>query len=510
MKNSWLLVVALIACGPMAGDEPGNMALDSHGAGKAKSVKQALSVCSGPNTVPGIDVSEWQGAINWQDVANAGFKYAITRINDGYHQDPYFGGNWDSIKQVGMIRGAYQFYEPNIDPTTQANWVINAVGVLGPGDLPVTLDVEWTSGTPNAADIGSWVAQVQAGTGKVPMIYTAVGYWNQYFNGEFSNLDLWVANYGVNCPSMPSSWGGWLFWQWGGGPVAGIAGNVDQNVFNGTEDELRTAAGQQAWSNCTAGLQVGCSHYGCNCADGTCSGGFCPGTGCTAQQSNNCGAFGVNCVDQNCAGGFGPGTGCTAKETADCGAFGCNCVDHQCNGGFCPGTGCTAKETIDCGNYGCGCVDHQCNGVFCPGTGCTAKETIDCTNNGGQGCANHVCTPAPVVDAGTPPEEDAGVVMMPPPDAGQPMVEPDAGQVMVEPDAGAAEIDAGMTLAGMAMNPQGEATGAGGVGAVMPPKTPAKSMMVHGGCSSTSGLSLLGLGLVLSVLARRRVAVRNR
>ena len=43
------------------------------------------------------------------------------------------------------------------------------------------------------------------------MIYTAVGYWDQYFNGEFGNLDLWVANYGVNCPNMPDSWSAWAF-----------------------------------------------------------------------------------------------------------------------------------------------------------------------------------------------------------------------------------------------------------------------------------------------------------
>jgi len=141
----------------------------------------------------------------------------------------------------------------------------------------------------------------------------------------------------------------------------------------------------------TPDCESACGNFGCHCVDGQCSGGFCPGTGCTAAETEACGHFGVNCVDHQCSGGFGNGTGCTARETIDCGHFGVNCVDHQCAGGFGPGTGCTARETLDCGNYGCGCVDHQCSGGFCPGTGCTARETLDCGNYG-VNCVDHQCS----------------------------------------------------------------------------------------------------------------------
>jgi GH25 family lysozyme M1 (1,4-beta-N-acetylmuramidase) len=201
-----------------------------------------LQICAAGPTVAGIDVSEWQGSIDWAAAASSGIVFAIARINDGHHSDPYFAANWNGIQANGLIRGAYQFYEPTIDPGTQAGWVINAVGQLGPGDLPVTLDVEWTTGTPNAADIQTWIDLVTQGTGKTPMIYTAVGYWNQYFNGEFADITLWVANYGVSCPHMPSSWSNWTFWQWGGAGVPGISGNVDQNVFNGTLADLQAFA----------------------------------------------------------------------------------------------------------------------------------------------------------------------------------------------------------------------------------------------------------------------------
>src|SRR5262249_24598199 len=156
----------------------------------------------------------------------------------GLYQDPYFAGNWNAIKSVGMIRGSYLFYKPNDDPIAQANLVIANVGMLGPGDLPVTLDMEWTNGTPNAGAVQAGADAGTAGTGKRPMIYTAMGYWNQYFNGEFANIDLWVANWAVNCPNLPDSWNNWVFWQTGGGGVPGIAGDVDQDVFNGSLQDL--------------------------------------------------------------------------------------------------------------------------------------------------------------------------------------------------------------------------------------------------------------------------------
>ncbi len=240
-RNTLLIsLCSLAACGPPDAREA-NREL------KTGVAQQALQVCAGGPTVDGIDVSEWQGAIDWNAVASTGIAFAITRINDGGHQDPYFAGNWAAMKQVGLIRGAYQFYEPSDDPAWQANLVVSAVGRLGPGDLPVTLDVEWPSGggSPTVAQLQTWRSIVEAGTGKAPMIYTALGYWNQYFGGDFNDLTLWVANYGVNCPNLPAGWGGWTFWQWGGTGIAGIGGNVDHDVFNGDLGALKRFAGQE-------------------------------------------------------------------------------------------------------------------------------------------------------------------------------------------------------------------------------------------------------------------------
>src|SRR5215831_17896385 len=102
------------------------------GADRIGEAREAVVVCPAGPTVSGIDVSEWQQGIDWNAVAGAGYTFAITRIGDGLYQDPYFAGNWSAIQSVGMIRGAYLFYEPNDDPVAQANLVIANVGQLGP------------------------------------------------------------------------------------------------------------------------------------------------------------------------------------------------------------------------------------------------------------------------------------------------------------------------------------------------------------------------------------------
>src|SRR5882672_5805745 len=134
MKRPELLILlALAGCGPQDNTELKT--------GVAHS-EQALQVCAAGPTVTGIDVSEWQGAIDWNAVAGSGIEFAISRLNDGSHHDTYWQQNWDGMKNAGLIRGVYQFYEPNDDPTWQANLVVGAVGQLGPGDLPAMLDIE--------------------------------------------------------------------------------------------------------------------------------------------------------------------------------------------------------------------------------------------------------------------------------------------------------------------------------------------------------------------------------
>jgi lysozyme len=232
-----LTAVTLLGCGTQApGDGP---------IGEA----EEASVCATGAVVYGVDVSIYQGSVDWASVKGAGKDFAIARISDGTGTlDNTFATHWAGIKNAGMIRGAYQFFEPGEDPTAQANIVINAVGTLADGDLPVVADMEVTGGQGAAtivANLQTWVSKVQAGTGKAPMIYTAEGYWDGSVGSTaFGNLPLWAANWGVTCPTLATGWSTWKVWQYAdNGTVSGISGNVDLDEFNGDLTALQAFAG---------------------------------------------------------------------------------------------------------------------------------------------------------------------------------------------------------------------------------------------------------------------------
>jgi lysozyme len=229
------LALCLPGCSANSGEEP--------------TAQEQQAICALGSTVKGIDVSEYQGTVDWPSVKAAGIAFAIARISDGnLHVDPTFAANWPAMQSAGLVRGGYQFFEPGEDPMAQASVVILAVGTLGDGDLPVTADVEVTGGQSPAtivANLQAWVSAVKAGTGKAPLVYTAPGIWDgSVGSAAFGNLPLWVANWGVACPNLPSGWKNWSIWQYSDmGIVNGVPATVDLDEYNGTLQQLQAFAG---------------------------------------------------------------------------------------------------------------------------------------------------------------------------------------------------------------------------------------------------------------------------
>ena len=250
----WLLATAALAA--CATGEPVD---DSKaGAGLGSDIDSALTpevgifarVCAAGATTPGLDVSYYQGTIDWPRVRAAGYAFAFLRVSDGTgFRDPKFASYWVGAKAAGLVRGAYQFFRPNQDVAAQADLLIAAVGRPAAGDLPPVIDVEAAGGLAPAtvaARVRQWVDRVKAATGVDPIVYTGKYFWRDQVGGPttFARNPLWIAQYTTLCPDLTPPWSTWAFWQHTDkGTVPGIAGAVDLDRFNGTVAELQALAG---------------------------------------------------------------------------------------------------------------------------------------------------------------------------------------------------------------------------------------------------------------------------
>jgi GH25 family lysozyme M1 (1,4-beta-N-acetylmuramidase) len=213
--------------------------------------RQKVTVAPGSTVVYGIDVSYYQGSPNWSSVKASGKKFAFIRFSDGTtYLDPNFSANWKAAVSAGLTVGAYQFFRPNQDATAQADLLANkliAMGVTGRPFLPAVIDVEVTGGMSAAtvlARVNTWLARIQSRTGCQPILYTSPGFWNGIGAPTPSPLPyLWVANWGVSAPNLPSPWGRLRFWQYSAtGSVSGISGSVDMDLYNGSLSEMQSLA----------------------------------------------------------------------------------------------------------------------------------------------------------------------------------------------------------------------------------------------------------------------------
>lgn len=210
-------------------------------------------VCATGTTTLGVDVSKWQGAVNWSKAKAAGVGFAFVRVSDGTAaRDSQFAANWAGTKAAGIIRGAYQFFRPAQNVTAQADAMIAAIGTYQQGDLPPVIDVEDAGGLSAAtvaARVRTWVDRVQSALGVTPIVYTGKYFWRDEVGGpaSFAPNPLWIAQYTSLCPDIPAPWAKWTFWQYTeSGTIDGIAGPVDTNRFNGSLAQLQDFVGVAA------------------------------------------------------------------------------------------------------------------------------------------------------------------------------------------------------------------------------------------------------------------------
>ena len=196
--------------------------------------------------IHGIDISHYQGDINWKRLRNATIentpiRFILIKSTEGANTlDENFNDNFYQAREYGFLRGAYHFFSPGISAKQQAEYFLKQVH-LEEGDLPPVLDIE-TVGNLSTEEVRkaakTWLEIVEEKYKTKPIIYTNYKFKEQYLNTpEFNKYPYWIAHYYVEKLTYK---GRWKFWQYTDlGRLDGIKENVDFNIYNGSMYELK-------------------------------------------------------------------------------------------------------------------------------------------------------------------------------------------------------------------------------------------------------------------------------
>jgi len=198
--------------------------------------------------IHGIDVSHYQGDIDWEVLRNQGtiddcpIRFVMIKATEGSTKiDENFEENFFQAREFGFTRGAYHYFSKHSSAVEQARFFIQTVN-LEKGDLPPVLDVEQKPERQSKEDfkrsVLEWLQLVEKHYGVKPILYT-------YYKFKMENLDdsvfdqypYWIAHYYVDSVEYQ---GQWKFWQHtDAGTLPGIKGHVDFNIYNGSYYDLR-------------------------------------------------------------------------------------------------------------------------------------------------------------------------------------------------------------------------------------------------------------------------------
>jgi lysozyme len=205
--------------------------------------------------VHGIDISRWQGDIDWRAVKAAGTRFVFIKSTEGGdHIDPRFLQNWNGARAAGIPAGAYHFVYWCRPAHEQAHWFVQHIPQANDAlALPPILDVEWNGHSRTCPRKVSretaiekmklMLRELEQHTGKRPIIYTDIPFHKDVIEGtsEFEGYPFWIRSTAAR-PEERYANRRWEFWQFTTtGRVPGIRGDVDRNAFYGSEQEF------QAW-----------------------------------------------------------------------------------------------------------------------------------------------------------------------------------------------------------------------------------------------------------------------
>ncbi len=225
--------------------------------GTKQQIAAAIASAVVPGAAQGVDVASYQhpngAAIDWPQVAASGIQFAMVKATEGdYYQNPYALTDLAGAQAAGLATMAYAFAIPNgngssSSPTVQADYLLSYLGASH-SSVPIVLDIEYNPygsecyGLSTSAMV-AWIAgfdsEIQAKTGRLPVIYTTKDWWQTCTGGStaFGQTPIWPAYFSstATSPAIPAGWATWDFWQYSSsGTVAGIddAGHTDLDQLN--------------------------------------------------------------------------------------------------------------------------------------------------------------------------------------------------------------------------------------------------------------------------------------
>ena len=198
------------------------------------------SLAFGPSSstiYQGIDVSSWQGNINFAQVKNAGIDIVYIKSSEGVsYIDPYFERNYQNAKANGLKVGFYHYVTARTveEAQNQANFFAKVISGKEP-DCKLAMDFE-SFGNLSVNQINEiskvFLETLQNATNKEVLIYSNSYTARTILSSDLAIYPLWVANYGVSEPGGNDKWNTWVGWQYTStGRVTGISGNVDRDKF---------------------------------------------------------------------------------------------------------------------------------------------------------------------------------------------------------------------------------------------------------------------------------------
>ena len=191
--------------------------------------------------VAGIDVSKHNGDIDFEQVSDDDYQFVFIKASEGKtYKDDAFERNYEQAREAGLKVGAYHFFRKNRTAREQADNLLAAIRGKHL-DLPLVIDLEddWGNGATvsrqTAIDRVMELIDILAGKGYRVMIYTNLDGYEKYYKDLLGDHDLWLCSFTSPdlLPHLPH-----VIQQFSHeGTVSGIDGNVDLNVWRGSEKE---------------------------------------------------------------------------------------------------------------------------------------------------------------------------------------------------------------------------------------------------------------------------------